>query len=193
MSIKSIDEMTLEEQLALISKYDALTDRVKQYIFDSYKDHYSFYLHESLFRFTVGLASVAIEIESCESPIEQLLYLAMFNRFLTGGFYAEFEPQRYMNVCGNKYRVDFLITIVDDFNGWVSSGHSKEFKRFLVVECDGHDFHEKTKQQSQKDKQRDRNFQISGYPVMRFTGSEIYKNPDKCCEEIVSYITASKG
>ena len=43
----------------------------------------------------------------------------------------------------------------------------------IVVELDGHDFHEKTKEQAQKDKDRDRSLTRAGYKIMRFTGSEI--------------------
>jgi very-short-patch-repair endonuclease len=41
----------------------------------------------------------------------------------------------------------------------------------LVVECDGHDFHEKTKQQVTKDNRRERELQIAGWHVFRFSGS----------------------
>jgi hypothetical protein len=55
----------------------------------------------------------------------------------------------------------------------------------LVVECDGHEFHEKTAEQAKKDKSRDRELLTCGYPVMRFTGSEIYRHPLKCAEQVV--------
>jgi len=54
----------------------------------------------------------------------------------------------------------------------------------IVIECDGHAFHERTKEQATRDKKRDREILGTGYPVVRFTGSEIFKNPSACAEQI---------
>ncbi|MDQ3254286.1 MAG: endonuclease domain-containing protein [Acidobacteriota bacterium] len=53
----------------------------------------------------------------------------------------------------------------------------------LIVECDGHDFHEKRKEQAAKDKRRDRILQSLGYRVFRFTGSEIHNDAIACAIE----------
>ena len=50
----------------------------------------------------------------------------------------------------------------------------------IGVECDGHDFHEKTKEQAARDKKRDRDLQALGYRVLRFSGSEIYRDVNAC-------------
>lgn len=54
----------------------------------------------------------------------------------------------------------------------------------LVIECDGHQFHEKTKEQAARDKARDRAMLTAGYPVMRFSGSEIFRDPVACVEQV---------
>ena len=54
----------------------------------------------------------------------------------------------------------------------------------LVVECDGHEFHERTKEQAQRDKSRDREIMAAGFRTLRFTGSEIYRNAEKCALEV---------
>lgn len=77
-----------------------------------------------------------------------------------------------------EYRADFLVEVVRD-GGTVGS---------IVVECDGHDFHERTKEQAQRDRQRDRKMTIAGYQVMRFTGSEIYRSAGKCAHDLWSAI-----
>ncbi len=64
-----------------------------------------------------------------------------------------------------KYRADFHLTMVDTC--------SQEVVR-AVVECDGHDYHERTKKQAARDKSRDRAMQALGLRVFRYTGSEIY-------------------
>jgi very-short-patch-repair endonuclease len=54
----------------------------------------------------------------------------------------------------------------------------------VVVECDDHEYHERTKQQAIRDKTRDRAFQAQGFQVLRFTGSEIWRDALKCAAEV---------
>jgi len=54
----------------------------------------------------------------------------------------------------------------------------------IVVECDGHDYHERTKEQAIRDKSRDRAFQAAGFQVFRFTGREIWRDALKCASEV---------
>ena len=75
-----------------------------------------------------------------------------------------------------KFRVDFLIC-----------DHRWGMDYWFVVECDGHEFHEKTKPQAAKDKERDRRIQSDGYPILRFTGSEIWNDPYSVAEEIYHF------
>lgn len=77
------------------------------------------------------------------------------------------------------WRVDFLIRVMD--LGRVSG---RPQWRCLIVECDGHDFHERTKEQAAKDRSRDRDWQIKGFGVLRFTGSELHRDPLKCAREV---------
>lgn len=53
----------------------------------------------------------------------------------------------------------------------------------IAIELDGHDFHERTKEQARRDKSRDRNFTNQGWKVLRFTGSEVYADPELCVLE----------
>jgi very-short-patch-repair endonuclease len=84
------------------------------------------------------------------------------------------------------WRVDFLIHAYD----FARKGGPKGWRR-LIVECDGHDFHERTKQQAAKDRSRDRHVQLSDYSVLRFTGSEIYKDAWGCADQVIFW--AVKG
>lgn len=56
----------------------------------------------------------------------------------------------------------------------------------VVVECDGHEFHQKTKAQVAKDRARDRYFVERGYIVIRYTGSEIRRNARLCAEQAIA-------
>lgn len=73
----------------------------------------------------------------------------------------------------SEYRVDFLI--------WIGFG---EKICGVVVECDGHAFHEKTKEQAARDKRRDREILAAGFAVMRFTGSEIFADSHDCAKQV---------
>jgi very-short-patch-repair endonuclease len=74
---------------------------------------------------------------------------------------------------GQTYKADFVVL-------------RKDHDLRLVVEIDGHDFHEKTRSQVAKDKARERAIVRAGYTVLRFTGSEVVRNPRKCVEEVAS-------
>lgn len=76
-----------------------------------------------------------------------------------------------------QYRADFFIAYRRGLNAVGG----------IVVECDGHEFHEKTKQQVARDKARDRALQTEGYRVFRFTGSEIWRNPIACAAEVLDF------
>lgn len=83
----------------------------------------------------------------------------------------------YTQAPVGSYRVDILI--VSTFS---DGGKFTPIK--IVVECDGHDFHERTKEQARRDKQRDRHFQSRGFKVLRFTGSEIFADPEAVANEV---------
>ena len=73
-----------------------------------------------------------------------------------------------------RYRVDFCVPEVQ-----------------LVIEIDGHEFHERTKEQASHDKGRDRAMVADGYQVLRFTGSEVWNAPSKCAGEIRTIVSAA--
>ncbi|HEU4341480.1 MAG TPA: DUF559 domain-containing protein [Candidatus Binatia bacterium] len=88
----------------------------------------------------------------------------------------------FPQVVIGKYRVDFLAAYS------LKDGYHTEVNRyFLAIECDGHEFHEKTKEQAARDKARDRFLISQNVPVMRFSGSEIWASPQACVMEIVYY------
>lgn len=59
--------------------------------------------------------------------------------------------------------------------------------RTLIVECDGHDFHERTKEQAKRDRSRDREAQLEGATVFRFTGSELYRDSWDCASRVIDW------
>jgi very-short-patch-repair endonuclease len=123
-----------------------------------------------------------------ESPIEQILIIRFCEflrckkryemEFLEGLVLNELYLQKTIEINKRKYRVDFLIHMIDQ---------KTKQELNIIIECDGHDFHEKTKEQAQKDKQRDRDCTTAGYIVLRYTGSEICNN-DKIAMDIFNSI-----
>jgi len=78
-----------------------------------------------------------------------------------------------------KYRVDFLASLILPSDGGIAFG---------VIECDGHNFHERTKEQAARDRGRDRWFTGIGMPFLRFTGSEIFASPGACARGVLDYL-----
>lgn len=136
----------------------------------------------------------------CESPIERLLLAALYAEHPIQQFDTIFmgncEPDEkhardeaiyvYQQAKVGRYRCDFLI-----FD--VSTPREVKEPRWMVVECDGHNFHEKTKDQAKRDKARDRYFQGRGYRVLRFTGSEIWNDPIGTAEEVLGHLSCEDG
>lgn len=91
----------------------------------------------------------------------------------------------------DSYTADFLIQhrdfLRDRKTGMVRVGQSSN----IIVECDGHDFHDRTKEQAQHDKARDRHLTSRGYTVLRFTGSELWHDPLKCAQQVSSICSNS--
>lgn len=143
-----------------------------------------------------------------DSPIEQLLFTALFVEIETGRHeHSEVVPfpkgkrrdpdimKKTDDILIDTYKrvgmpliveaqayvldwpVDFFITARSQYGGYSS----------LAVECDGHEFHERTKAQAKKDRSRDRRLQQAGYTVFRFTGSEIWNDPCACADQIIEW------
>jgi very-short-patch-repair endonuclease len=79
----------------------------------------------------------------------------------------------------NGYRADFLLVS--------NTGQS------VLIECDGHDFHERTKEQAARDRKKDRDLQAAGYVVLRYTGSELWNDPMKCAGDAVAKLLTSSS
>ena len=117
------------------------------------------------------------DLSRCESPIEQQFYVTWKNETdnLIGMW--GITPQRKYAISGKNYRVDFSVVL-----------HLYNKSSRVVVECDGHAFHEKTKEQAKRDKKRDRAFQSIGIPILHFTGSEIFNKDQECVDEVTDFL-----
>jgi very-short-patch-repair endonuclease len=120
------------------------------------------------------------------SPIERLFHHAIMFSCQLGVSWFEITFDEPTDIQKLKietqalvldWPVDFLLTVKSEY-GLVSR---------LVIECDGHEFHERTKEQAKRDRSRDRRLQDAGLTVYRFTGSEIYRNSFGCARQALKW------
>lgn len=131
-----------------------------------------------------------IDLLKCESPIEiEMLHLLIdiyyeiINADVNCIFkIKEFSNQKIIKTENSTYRADFYF----EFSFIYKEEEIDDLK--LIIECDGHEFHEKTKEQVIKNNQRDRDLQNKGYEILHFSGSEIYKDILQCREDIMKFI-----
>lgn len=133
-----------------------------------------------------------------ESPIERLLLVGMFSLLdekdwryapLNGCEIATSGQASALNVrnCVNNpgtVLIEMQRRLLDWPADFVLSCPSLS-EKLVIVECDGHDFHERTKEQAARDRSRDRAAQAAGYMMLRYTGSEIYRDPLGCAESAI--------
>lgn len=132
---------------------------------------------------------ILTSLEECESPIEKIFALEINreldkSRLQQNPLVAMWQPQREIKLFAGskreqKYRLDFFIEV---------HNMHKDIQFGFAVECDGHEFHEKTKKQVEKDKKRDRNLLKAGVIPIRFSGSEILNEPTMVAKDTVRII-----
>jgi very-short-patch-repair endonuclease len=59
-----------------------------------------------------------------------------------------------------------------------------------AIECDGHDYHERTAEQAEYDRKRDRDFQARGLMVLRYPGAEITRAPIRAAKAALDTMRA---
>jgi very-short-patch-repair endonuclease len=147
------------------------------------------------FRWADDITVEAVE-SGISSPIEQMFYVAC--SALCAGHLVELNPDpEYSNgeakpgwgiyihpqVKIGKFKADFVL-----------SQHGigpEEFLSKVVVELDGHDFHDRNKYQRSYEKSRDRFFIKNGYRVIHYTGSDVVADPFKVAFEALDFVGLS--
>lgn len=123
--------------------------------------------------------------DSIKSPIEIIfkiafdLYIQLLNKkdiFLFN--------QVPIKVREKKYIVDFYFEKDEYVNKFNTN-------KKIIIECDGYEFHQKTKEQVKHDNEREYDLKMAGYEIIRFSGSQIYNEPFKCAEDTYNYIIKS--
>lgn len=167
-------------------------------------------IKQAAFDHVSGLVD-GVHEDSClgETPIERLFYTALKVRVWLGASeYTHLIDVADINAEKRAFsdpeavaRPTLIIRPQAQLDGWRVDFliHAFDFARLggrqrwrpLIVECDGHDFHERTKAQAARDRSRDREFQLLDYSVLRFTGSELYRDAWACAAQVTDW--AVKG
>lgn len=130
-------------------------------------------------------------IDRCESPLERQLGLA-FSEFETFewrqdgdhpwcvGRWEQFSLVLLAQPTCGPFRADFAI---------VPRGTTPREPLPLIAEVDGFEFHDASRAKARFDRRRDRYLIERGSTVLRFAGSEIWKDAAGCAAEAVRIAT----
>lgn len=114
-----------------------------------------------------------------ESPIEAMLFNAL-TYVISAGYFQASEVGSFRHpvhlgqqVVEGDYRIDITLC-------------APHIGLRVAIECDGHAFHERTPEQAERDKRKDRALTSAGWMVIRFTGREIYRDPFACAYDAIN-------
>jgi very-short-patch-repair endonuclease len=158
--------------------FEKLPDRCKELFFQFFHPYSPLYeFNNNIFKLTMR---TELDYEECKSPIETIFNFA-FDIYhyciLDNHAVYDMSRQEPIEIDGKTYIVDFLIE--------QDSVEDIDYK--LVVECDGYEYHS-TKEQIQKDNDRDIALKTAGYDVVRFTGSQIFNTPMQCAAKVLNLL-----
>ncbi len=81
----------------------------------------------------------------------------------------------------DQYRTDFALHLTAENAG-------RSLSEWFAIECDGYEFHHKTREQVTRDKARERAITAEGFRVLRFSGTEIHHGLGDTLAEILTVI-----
>jgi very-short-patch-repair endonuclease len=129
---------------------------------DAATDHF----HEEATNQSSDDFSTAVTLES---PLEEAFARCwVVAQMLCLDYVITLRPQ----VVVGDYRLDFVLGSI-----------YRSFPK-LAVELDGHEFHEKTREQVTRRNTRDRYLQMTGWKVFHVSGSEFFRDPLECVRDI---------
>ena len=136
-------------------------------------------------------------VDRLQSPIEDIFYTACALQCFAD--YEDFEPDTVFDPVAQKETIGYGVSVLPqhkignyrvDFLLIRNTGRHSES---VVVELDGHAFHDKDKRQRAYEKARDRFLVKNGYRVLHFTGSEVVADPYGVAYEALDLIGAMQG
>lgn len=122
---------------------------------------------------------------SMESPMEAIFWVWWGALATSGEIDTEnvglYQQQDAHTKSGRTYRLDFALRPHPHIEERAAKVGLEIAK--IAIEIDGHDFHERTKEQVAYRNQRDRDLLADGWKVLHFSGSEVNRKPQECVEQ----------
>lgn len=146
-------------------------------------------------QFANGIPGMIEKAQVLDSPLEAVMLAALMAADKAISHYPESSAEmlRIMRNEGvlkldvraavpvGAYRADLVMS------AQLRPGEAQQPAK-VVIECDGHMYHERTRAQAMHDRQRDRYMQREGFIVARFTGDEIIRSPFECAFEVYDLV-----
>lgn len=158
-----------------LREFEHLNDDTKNFLLSIYQYWTRQGQYEKIQKFADGCPFMFIGM--CESPVEEIFLVAfsVISILRTGGC-IPIHPQECVDTPNGKaYYPDFTL-------------RSKDERTLIAIEIDGHEFHEKTKEQVEYRNKRDMQLKMAGYEILRFSGTEINKDVFGCVDSIFDYL-----
>lgn len=117
------------------------------------------------------------------------------------GFKFELHPQQPVVIDHERrgrmrYRLDFLGKVCraepregEPFERWSDLRLVNKTYSEFAIEIDGHPYHDRTKEQASRDRLRDRSLLGEGIQVIRFTASDLFRDPEAVTGDTVDTVT----
>jgi very-short-patch-repair endonuclease len=120
-----------------------------------------------------------IRTHEITSPVEQIFLMEWKFSDVERQHKVVLEPQSPIEVGTGTFFLDFLV------RSTVSGGEELR----VGIEIDGHEFHEKSKEQATRDRRRERQIVESGITLLRFSGSEVVRDARNCIDDIIRFLS----
>jgi very-short-patch-repair endonuclease len=123
------------------------------------------------------------QVNKIESPLEQIFYAY----WKLGKYNEEFCLRPQFKIA--SYRVDFYVDPSKYFIEILKAPaeYLQEIPQ-IVIELDGHQWHEKDPIQVEKDKKRERAIVELGFTLLRYSGREMIQNPGSAVNDAYAKI-----
>lgn len=121
-------------------------------------------------------------MRNMDSPLEAA-FLAWWKTVSHNHESVSIYSQYPVEAAGQNYRLDFALK-PSEYSTFLAELAKHPQCPHIAVELDGHDFHEKTKEQATYRNRRDRDLQAAGWVVLHVSGSEFNANPERVVKEI---------
>lgn len=122
---------------------------------------------------------------NCESPIERLMLAALMfikpqclHPRYEGAGDLEREGRLHTQYRLGNRRLDFAYIVQPIHEPWTIR---------IGIECDGHEFHS-TKAQKANDNERTVEIAEEGFNVLRFSGTQIFADPNGCAQSVADVV-----